>query len=270
MGDAANAVTVYRRLVGARLRSDLQYRTSFLLFLVGQTLVGGSEFAAIAVIFGRVDNLGGWSVAEVAFLYAVSGVAFGIGDMFISQAENASLHIKAGTFDSFLIRPVGTLLQLSATEFAPRRIGRTIQPVIVMVIALPQLDVHWTAAHVLLVPITIAAAVAIYGAIWVLTSSVAFWTVETQEIANAFTYGGNTLTSYPIDVFSGVLRRIVIFVVPLAFVAYLPAVELLGKPMPFDLPRYVAWLSPLVALVLVGAARAVWRLAIRHYRSTGS
>lgn len=270
MADATETLAIYRRLVGARVRSDLQYRTSFFLFLAAQSLVGGAEFVSIAVIFNQLDALAGWSVAEVAFLYALSGLAFGIGDLFISQVETAAEHIKAGTFDKFLIRPLGTLLQLSATEFAPRRLGRSIQPVIVLAIAMPQLRVEWTLAHVALIPVTIATGVAIFGSIWVLTSSLAFWTVETQELSNSFTYGGNTLTSYPIDVFGSVLRRIVIFVVPLAFVSYLPAADLLDKPLPFGLPRGIAWAGPLVAAALVLLARAVWRLAIRHYRSTGS
>jgi ABC-2 type transport system permease protein len=261
---------VYRRLVGARMRSDLQYRTSFVLYLVAQTLVTGGELASIAVLFSRLDSLAGWSVGEVALLYALSGVAFGIGDLFISQVELASVHIKAGTFDSFLIRPVGALLQLSAAEFALRRLGRSIVPAIVIAIMLLRLDIHWSVAHIVLVPVTIVSGVGIYGAIWVVTSSLSFWTVETQEISNAFTYGGNTLTSYPIDVYGGVLRRIVVFVVPLAFVAYLPAAELLGKPLPYGLPHAIAWLAPGVAAVLVAIARFVWLLGIRHYRSTGS
>lgn len=267
---SAGTLYVYRRLVGARLRSDMQYRTSFVLFLVGQIFVGAADFLAIAVIFGRVDSLGGWSVGEVAFLFGMSSLAFGVGDIFISQVELAAQHIKAGTFDAFLVRPIGALWQLSAFEFATRRVGRMVQPVVVLAIALSRLDVHWTPAHVALIPMTLVVGVAIYGSIWVLTSSLSFWTVETQELANSFTYGGNTLTSYPIDVFSGVLRRIVIFVVPIAFVAYFPAVVLFDKPMPFDLPRWVAWLGPFVAALLVGLARAVWRLALRHYRSTGS
>ena len=270
MVETRESLAIYRRLVGARLRSDLQYRTSFFLFLAGQTLVGGGEFAAIAVIFSQLHALAGWSIAEVAFLYALSGLAFGIGDLFISQVETASDHIKAGTFDKFLIRPLGTLLQLSATEFAPRRLGRSLQPVVVLAVVVPQLRVAWTPVHIALVPVTVATGVAIYGSIWVLSSSLAFWTVETQEIANSFTYGGNTLTSYPIDVFGSVLRRIVIFVVPLAFVAYLPAADLLDKPVPFGLPRATAWAGPFVAAVLVLLARAVWRTAVRHYRSTGS
>ena len=270
MADISGGLSVYGRLVGARIRSDLQYRTSFLLFLAAQTLVTAGELGAIVVLFSRLDALAGWTVGEVALLYAFSGVAFGIGDLFISQVELASVHIKAGTFDSFLIRPVGALVQLSAIEFAPRRLGRSIMPAIVLVIVLVRLRIDWTPAHVVLVPIAIASGVAIYGAIWVLTSSLSFWTVETQEIANSFTYGGNTLTSYPIDVYGGLLRRIVVFVVPLAFVAYLPAAELLGKPLPYSLPHYVVWFAPVVAAALVAIARAVWLLAIRHYRSTGS
>ena len=270
MAEITGTLAVYRRLVGARIRSDLQYRASFFLFLAGQTLVGGMELAGILVIFGRLDALSGWSVAEVAFLYTLSGISFGLGDMFVSQVELASQHIKAGTFDSFLIRPVGALLQLSATEFAPRRVGRAVLPLVGLIVVLPRLHVAWTPVHALLVPVTIGSGVAIYGSIWVMTSSIAFWTVETQEISNAFTYGGNALTNYPIDVYGTALRRIVIFVVPVAFVAYLPAADLLGKPIPFGLPRATGWLSPVVAALLVLVARTVWHVAIRHYRSTGS
>jgi ABC-2 type transport system permease protein len=110
----------------------------------------------------------------------------------------------------------------------------------------------------------------IFGAVWVVTSSLAFWTTETQEIANSFTYGGNTLTAYPLDVLGVWLRRFYTFVVPMASVAYLPAVRLFDKPMPFGLPRFLVWSGPLVAGAMLLLARAVWGHAIRHYRSTGS
>jgi ABC-2 type transport system permease protein len=261
---------IYRRLVGARIRADWQFRTSFVLFLLGQFVVSLSDFAAIAVIFSAVDGLAGWTGPEVAFLYAMSGVAFGLGDLLISPVEWAARHIKAGTFDQFLIRPVGALWQLLATEFAPRRLGRSVQPAVVMVLSLRLVDVRWDPATVALVPVTIVSSTVIFGAIWVITSSLAFWTVETQELANSFTYGGDFLTDYPIDVLGGWLRRLVIFVVPLASICYLPAVRLFDKPMPYDLPRAAAWSGPFVALAFALLARAIWSLAIRHYRSTGS
>jgi ABC-2 type transport system permease protein len=89
-------------------------------------------------------------------------------------------------------------------------------------------------------------------------------------VGSSFTYGGDALTSYPFDVLGTWLRRLVTFVVPLGSIAYLPALRLLGKPPPFGLPLVATWSGPVVALVAALVARAVWRLAIRHYRSTGS
>jgi ABC-2 type transport system permease protein len=40
--------------------------------------------------------------------------------------------------------------------------------------------------------------------------------------------------------------------------------------LPFGLPWLAAWSGPLVAGVMLLLARASWRLAVRHYRSTGS
>jgi ABC-2 type transport system permease protein len=263
-------LSIYRRLVGARIRADWQYRTSFVLFLLGQFVVALSDFAAIAVIFSAVDELAGWSGPEVAFLYAMSGVAFGLGDLLVSPVEQAAKHIKAGTFDQFLIRPVGALWQLLATEFAPRRLGRSLQPLVVMIVSLTLVDVDWGPSDVVLLAVTVVSSTAIFGALWVVTSSIAFWTVETQELANSITYGGDFLTDYPIDVLARWLRRLVIFVVPLASICYLPAVRLFDKPMPEGLPRAAAWSGPFAAVALILVARGAWGLALRHYRSTGS
>ena len=270
MAELAASFATYRRLVGARIRADWQYRTSFALYLLGQTLASTADLAAVGLVFANVDALVGWRGEQVVFLFAASGLSFALGDLFVSPVENASVHIKAGTFDGFLIRPMGALWQLCASEFALRRAGRSVQPLVTLAIVLAVLDVGWTPARVALVPLTVLSGAVIFGAIWVLTSSIAFWTVETQEIANSFTYGGNQLTGYPIDVLGRWLRRIAVFVVPLSSVAYLPACELFDKPMPFDLPRWVAWTGPIVAVVMAGLARLVWIEAVRHYRSTGS
>jgi ABC-2 type transport system permease protein len=145
-----------------------------------------------------------------------------------------------------------------------------VQPAIVLAIALSRVDVAWSPAKIALLPLALVSGVFIWGAIWVVTSSLAFWTVETQEVANSFTYGGQTLSHYPIDVLGSWLRRLVVFVVPLAFTSYLPVAYVLDKPRAFGLPRGLAFACPLVAAALVLLARAVWRLAVRHYRSTGS
>ena len=270
MGEVVASLGVWRRLVGARIRADWQYRTSFFLFLASQSAIACMDLAVIAAIFHRVDSLGGWSGMEVALLFGLSGVAFGLADLLISQVEDASRHIKAGTFDLFLLRPVPTLLHLSASEFALRRVGRILQPLVVLVVALVAAPIDWRVETVALIPVTIVCGAVIFGSVWVTTSSISFWTVESQEVANAFTYGGSLATSYPVDILGAWLRRIMTFLVPLAFVAYLPAARLLDRDEPLGLPSAVAWTAPLVALGSALVARAVWSLAVRHHRSTGS
>jgi ABC-2 type transport system permease protein len=268
--EARATVAVCARLVGARIRSEWQYRTSFVLFLLSQTLIAGLDFAAIAILFTNIETLGGWSVAQVAVLFGINGLAFGLGDICVSPVETVARHIKQGTFDGFLIRPVPVLTHLLASEFELRRMGRLLQPAAVLTIALPMVDIAWRPAAVAVLVSAVAAGAVIFGALWVLTSCIAFWTVETQQIGHSVTYGGKMLADYPVDVLGAWLRRTVIFVVPIAFVAYLPTAWLLDKPLPAGLPRSAGWAAPAVALVLALVARLAWNFALRHYRSTGS
>jgi ABC-2 type transport system permease protein len=269
VAEARAALGVWRHLVGARIRADWQYRTSFLLFLLSQTLIATLDLLVIAAIFGQVDELAGWSGSEVALLFGLAGVGFGLADLLISQVELASRHIKAGTFDLFLLRPAPALLQLSATEFALRRLGRSLQPLVVLVGALVVAPIDWSAEVVVLVPVTLVSGTLIFGSVWVVTSSISFWTVDSQEIANAFTYGGGVAAQYPIDVLAAWLRRLFTFVVPIAFVAYVPAARMLGRDA-VGVPSVAAWATPVIAVLSVLVARAVWDVAVRHHRSTGS
>ena len=74
----------------------------------------------------------------------------------------------------------------------------------------------------------------------------------------------------PITIYGPWLRRMMCYVVPGAFVAYFPALALLGRPDPLGLPEALQWSSPLVAAIAVTGARLVWRTGVRHYQGTGS
>jgi ABC-2 type transport system permease protein len=260
---------IYLRLIGARIRGQLQYRLSFGLYTVGQFLAAFLDLLAILAIFHNIRALGGWSVEEVLYLYGVSQLAFAAADMFASQVDRCALYIKQGTFDQLLVRPLGPLFQLSTLEFELRRGGKVLQAALVFVVAASRLPVPWTLARVVVTVVTVGSAFVIFGSIWVITSSLAFWTIDTQEVANSFTYGGGFASQYPLDVMSGWLKR-TLLVVPLAFVAYLPAAWVLDKQDTYGFPTWVLLSSPLAALATALVARTVWRAAIREYRSTGS
>jgi ABC-2 type transport system permease protein len=76
--------------------------------------------------------------------------------------------------------------------------------------------------------------------------------------------------SYPLDIFGVWLRRFLAFVIPLGFVAYVPAVYVLGKHDALNLPAALRAAEPLVAAAIATVAGFAWRFSVRHYRSTGS
>jgi ABC-2 type transport system permease protein len=270
VGEAASTLRAYRHLLGARVRSDWQYRTSFALFTIAQATVTALDLAVIVVIFELVPALGGWSVAEVLVLYGFTMVAFGLADMFISQVETVPRHILEGTFDRFLLRPMPVLVQLSAAEFALRRVGRIVPGVVTLVVGMAAADISWTADRMVLVPLTIVAGVGIFGGVWVVTCSVSFWLVGARDVANAFTYGGSFAHQYPMHIFSQWVRALIGWVLPMGFVAYVPTIHLVDAPNPLDLPSSLAFTGPLVATAFGMVARATWVASIRNYQSTGS
>jgi ABC-2 type transport system permease protein len=257
--------TVWWRLVTARVRAGWQYRASFALFMLSQALVMTLDLGVIAAIFSQVDTLDGWSGVEVALLFGLGGVGFGLADAIVSQVELATTHLKAGTFDLFLLRPVSPFLHLTASEFELRRVGRGVQPLVVLVIALAVAPIDWSPAVALLVPVTVLSGVVLFGSVWVVTSSLAFWTVESQEIGNAFTYGGNVATSYPLDLLGTWLRRLFTFVVPLALMTTYPAEALLGR-----LEGITVVYSLLGTAALAAVSRGVWLFSLRRYSSASS
>ena len=270
MVGAVHSLRTFRRLAGARVRSDLQYRTSFALRVVGQVFVTALDFAAISLIFRQVPTVAGWRLEEVALLYGVNGTAFALADMAVGSIERVNVYIRTGTLDRVLVRPVPALVMLAGDDFAIRRIGKAIQAATVLVVAIIAVDHSWSGLDAVHLVMAVVSGTAIFCGIFVISAAAIFWLVEGREVVNTAIYGGHFLNQYPLPIYSPLLQRAVVYVLPLAFVAYLPVASILGKERALDLPAWTGWASPAVAVALAAVATVTWRFAVRHYRSTGS
>jgi ABC-2 type transport system permease protein len=265
-----HGLSLYYRLTRAQIRSQFQYRASFALQAVGQFLGAFTGFISVLLLFHRFPTLAGWSLGEVAFLYGLGGIAFGLSDLLAAGFEKFHLMVQTGTFDRVLTRPVSTFVQILGSDFELRRVSRIVQAAVALVLALAWLEVEWNVAKVLVAVSAVLSGMVIFCAIWVIGAAVTFWTIERSEMTNVFTYGGELLVSYPMPIYADWLRRVFTFVVPLAFVSYLPAVYIFERPDPLGLPPILQLCSPLVAAAFILIARGVWEIGVRHYQSTGS
>jgi ABC-2 type transport system permease protein len=260
----------YAALFGAQFRSALSYRASFAIELV--TGVGATmlDVATVFVLFGVATRVGGFTRAEAVMMTAVTVAGFVLADFAVGKVERLKGYVRAGTLDAVLVRPLGALPQLLLMDVPVRQSLRLIFGLSMLGLAVRLNDVDWTPARVLLIVVAPIAAAVFFGAIFVLSASLAFWWIESGELGNAFTYGGRDFTSYPITVYSGWFRTIFAYAMGFAFVSYYPALAILGLADPLGLPAWAGYLSPLVALLAAALAAVVWRIGIRHYRSTGS
>jgi ABC-2 type transport system permease protein len=262
-------MAVYLRLAGANIRGQLQYRASFALDVTATFAISFLDFLAVLVLFHNVPRLAGWDVHEVAFLYATSSVAFALAEIVVGHSEALSQRLRTGTFDQLLVRPRGTLFQIVAGDLPLRRLGRAAQGLVVLAYALTGVEIHWDAGRIAVLVGMVPAGIVLFGSMWVVGLCVLFWTTEGSEFSNAFTYGGQYMTQYPIDIYSEWLRRFLAYLVPTAFVSYFPALYVLGKADPLGLPRVFQFSSPVVALAAAVVAGLAWQNAVRHYRSAG-
>ncbi len=261
---------VHLRILGSRVRSQLAYPVSFGLDALGQAIAQANELAVILVVFAQVESLGGFTRDEVLLIYGFAGISFGLADLAVGQLDELPRWIRTGELDVLLARPLGVLPQLLTSDLQLRRLGRVAVGVVVLVLVLIQGQVAPTPLNVLLILTTPLIGATITSAVWVATCSVSFWVIEGREVANAFTYGSQLTTSYPITVFGPWLRRALCYAVPSAFVAYFPALALLDRPDPLGLPHALRYAAPLVAVAAVAVAALVWRTAVRHYQGAGS
>jgi ABC-2 type transport system permease protein len=265
-----NDLALYLRYLGISLRGQLQYRMSFVLQTVGHFLVTAIEFIAIWVLFDRFDHLQDWSLAEVAVFYGFINVSFAFSDAFARGFDLFGAMVKSGEFDRILLRPRLTVLQLAGQELTLRRIGRLIQGAAVLAWGCYALELTLTTERVGLAVLVLGGNFALFSGLVVVQATMAFWTVETLELMNSFTYGGVHAAQYPMNIYGKWLRRLFTYVVPLAATSYFPIVAFLNRPDPMGSPAWMAWLTPLAGFVFLAAALGFWQVGVRHYTSTGS
>jgi ABC-2 type transport system permease protein len=261
---------LYLRYAGVSIRSQLQYRASVVMQSIGAFLITGVEVLAIWALFHRFGHVRGWTLPEVALFYGMISISWSLCDALGRGFEVVGTLIKDGELDRLLLRPRSTVLQLLGHELTLRRAGRLAQGVAVLAYALSSSDVAWTLPKALLLAGTIACAVCAFLGLLLLQATTAFWTVESLEVWNAFTYGGVTMSQYPLPIYRSWFRGLFTYVIPLGCVNYLPGVALLGRPDPLGTPVALQWLAPLAGPAFLLLALAAWRFGIRHYRSTGS
>jgi len=257
---------LYFKYMAVLLKSQMAYRFSFLLLTAGQCLTPFTVFAGLAFLFDRFGAVRGWSFHEVALVFAVTHLAFSITECFARGFDTFSSLVAGGGFDRLLVRPRSTVVQVLGSRFEFSRAGRLALGAAVLVWAAAGVDVEWGPLRIAVLALTIAGGIAVFAGIFILTAAISFWTIQGLEIANVLTDGGREMAQYPLTIYRRWTIRFFTYVIPFGCVNYLPLQYLLGREEGAPLHA----LAPLIGFAFLVPCLAVWRIGVRHYRSTGS
>lgn len=260
---------LYFKYMSILLKSQLQYRTSFLLLAFGQFFIPFFVFAGLYFMFDRFGQIRGWSFYEVALCFSVIHMAFSLSECFARGFDTFSGMVVNGEFDRVLVRPRSTVVQVLGSKFEFSRVGRLLQSVIVMAYAIWMLPLAWTPAKVLLLVMMVVSGICIFISIYMIAAALCFWTIQGLEVVNIFTDGGREMSQYPINIYHKQIARFFTYVIPFGCANYLPLKVLLDRTSETD-NILLHSLAPLWGMAFLLPALYIWKLGVRHYRSTGS
>ena len=265
-----DSLRLYFKFASMSIRSQMQYRVSFIMLTIGSFALTSVEFLTITVLFTRFGVLKGWQLGEVAMCYGLISICFGFSEAFGRGFDIFAYQVISGEFDRTLLRPRSTGLQVLGHDFQLMRFGRLLQGVVVLVWASINTGIDWDQAKAALLIFAVTGGIAVFTGLLIMQAAMCFWSTQSLEIMNSFTYGGIEATQWPLPIYNRWFARLFIFVIPLACVNYFPVLAILEKPDVLGSPAWFQWASPLAGILFLIISLGVWQYGVRHYRSTGS
>lgn len=255
---------LYFKSLILHLKAMLEYKSSFIISFFSQILVFFSYYFIILALFTKFDNIKGFTLYEVLLCFSIIQFGFAFNEVFARGIDHFDKLIVGGKFDQILIRPKNIILQVLISDIDYIKISRMIQALIIMAIALINLNIEFTPLKLITLILMIISAIAIFFGIFLLAASYCFITVQGLEVRNVFTDGGKHMAQYPIGIFKKGFVYFFTFVIPYAFVNYYPLLYFLGKS-----DNVMFSLSPLIVLVYLLPCFLVFYLGVKRYSSIG-
>jgi ABC-2 type transport system permease protein len=262
------SLRLYIRLVRISMQARLQYRADFIMGAFSVIAMNVMNLALIGIIVYRFVELNGWNIWQLFFLYCLWLLGHSLYSLFFWHFWDLEEDLIRGTFDQFLLRPASVFIQYIGREVQYIGFADMFVALVGVGLAYIKLDLHWSLGLWLFVPLVVFSGTIIEMTINLMVACISFWAGRSSVALDLVMEFNVLVQHYPIDIFTSWFRVVVTGLIPVAFMNYYPALILLGKIEKTSVP-WVGYLSPIVALLLVGLTSVVWRFAMRRYSSSG-
>ena len=205
------------------IKRTMQSKVDFIIGIVGFLITQISGIVFIYLIFQQIPSLNDWSFNEILFIYGFSQIPRGIDHII---TDNLWLlgwkYVITGNFDRYLLRPINIFFLLFCERIQVDGFGELIVGIIFVYKCSFEGVINWNFEKIVCFFISVISGAVIYTAIKLFFSSLAFWFQDSMPFLNA-AYSLADFCKYPTEIYSKTVRAIITYIIPFAFVGYIPA-----------------------------------------------
>jgi ABC-2 type transport system permease protein len=244
---------------------ELEYRVNFIANVFMSVFWFVWAIVGVSVFFLHRDKMGDWTFPEVLMVVALFTLFNGIMESLFRPNVGAVIEqIRDGTFDFVLTKPVNSQFIASLRNVIVWRLVDVAIGIVLIAYALGQLQVMPALWQIGFFVVMILSGAVITYSLWLIMVSFAFWFVKIDNITELF-YAFYEAGRYPVTIYRGVVRALLTFVIPIAFVTTFPASALLGR-----IDQTTTLIGFAFAIGLFVASNRFWNFAVTHYSSASS
>lgn len=260
---------VYFRLAVASIKARMEYKASFIIFMFTILAFYIAQILTISTVIFRFKSIGGWSMGEMAFLYSLLVLSQGIVSCAFGGLLDFGNMVRDGSFDRTMIRPLSPLLQVIMNGFDLTGFIHIFLGVIAVVLANSLISIEWSVFKFFILVLVVLGGSCILASIRIIIAAVAFWAVNNTSLVHLFVFSSREFLLYPMNIYSGGVKILLTFLIPLGFINFYPAHFFLQKDTANLFHPLFVYATLPVGLTMLVLSLGLWKIGQDSYESAG-
>jgi len=256
---------LYAKFFAMHIKSQMQYKLSFAMLVIGRFLLSISELLIIYFLFQRYNTVKGFTFEEILVCASVVTMAFAIAECFARGFDMFPSVVRNGEFDRIMVRPRNEIFLVLSSKIEFTRFAGLLRGIVILIYAIYMGTVVWTPDKIFTYIMMIISGVVVFSSLFLIYAGICFFTLEGLEFMNIFTDGGRNFGQYPYIIYGHPILKFFTFVIPHALFQYYPLLYILGKT---DNKFYM--FTPFIAMLFIIPGYIFWRFGVKKYKSNGS
>ena len=255
---------IYRVFLTSSLVRELEFRANFIAKIFQNMLWVAWFLMVLLVIYRNTNNIAGWGRGEGFILGATTFLISAVfGLLFRSLLEVPEM-IRLGTLDFVLTKPVDPQFWASTRRFNFDQLGSLIAGSVMLIYGLGQFGGSVSSAQWGGYAVLFFCAVAVFYSMNLIFMTMSVWFVRVDNLW-VLSETALDVSRYPADIFGAAAQRVLVYYVPLAFLATVPARQIVR-----GLDLGMVALGLFWAIIALVGSRLFWLRSLRSYSSASS